>query len=669
MSQTQTPLEHTTEAVEKMDKKERSALVVQDRSLPLWASVLSAGFTFGSALCVLSLTVFAVFLHKLVAIEGIESLALLLGATALVPILGMVLFETGHARALAGLRPLRKRSGAIGPALLGVLALGGLATLHPLLALPALAGCMLGWLISVPLSRWLPRDPGWDILPAEATSLLIGRDQHGIDLLNAPAKPHAFIMALLKSMRLAAFISSFALACWLTLHEVLSAAAIAPTALISYGIVLALTDVFLLRSEIAPEVTKQASSVTAIAAAEGDTGLDGGLKVEHLSVSDRNGHKLLQDLSFQMTAGSVTGITGDSFAGKSLLLKALTAPHDLTNLAISGHVSIHGQSPWHRSGRERDVDLIYLGAQPLILPGSGGDNLYCFRSPDSLRGEHLLKSLVHNSDVAQHIIASADATTLSHAEQKALAFARAFYLRPAAYLIDRPEDGSGELLRGTLLTRLREERRRGAIILLVTEDRALLEECDQLIVLQNGRLVEMASAAEIRDRKSSGWQRFVAKRDLDSEEALDSWICAQFRRDGDDANRRAVCMVANEMLALACNAAGPGMGPGAATGTSPPEDTVCFEIKLFAGHCVMRLQQAQPLSSGALAKAQSDADSDRALTQAPLARILRDSMSVENTVHNGSNWLQVAISIYDPRKSSPQSPPTSETTADALSRS
>lgn len=668
MSQTKTPLNQTTEAIEEMDKKETSALIMQDRSLPLWASALSAGFTFGSALCVLSLTVFAVFLHKLVAIEGIESLALLLGATALVPILGMVLFETGHARALAGLRPLRKRSGAIGPALLGVLALGGLATLHPLLALPAFAGCMLGWLISVPLSRWLPRDPGWDILPAEATSLLIGRDQHGIDLLNAPAKPHAFIMALLKSMRLAAFISSFALACWLTLHEVLSAAAIAPIALISYGIVLAITDFFLLRSEVAPEVAKQAASVTAVASTAGDAELDSGLKVEHLTVTDRAGTKLLQDLSFQLKPGSVTGIIGDSFAGKSLLLKALTAPHDLTDLAISGHVSVHSQLPWQRSGRGRDVDLVYIGARPLILPGSGTDNLYCFRSPDSPRGEHLLKSLVHNSDVAQHILTSEDATTLSNGEQKALAFARAFYLRPAAYLIDRPEDGSGEMLRGTLLTRLRDERRRGAITLLVTEDRALLEACDQLIVLQSGRLVEMASATDIRDRKSSGWQRFVAKRDLDSEEALDSWICAQFRRDGDDANRRAVCMVANEMLALACHASGVGHGQGAGMSTSPPEDNICFEIKLFAGHCVLRLQQSQPLSSGALAKAQTEADSDRPLTQAPLARILRDSMSVENTIHNGSNWLQVAISIYDPRKSGQQGTPTSEAATDALSR-
>ena len=121
------------------------------------------------------------------------------------------------------------------------------------------------------------------------------------------------------------------------------------------------------------------------------------------------------------------------------------------------------------------------------------------------------------------------------------------------------------------------------------EDRAMLEACDYLISLQSGRLVEMAAADEMRARASSGWQRFVATRELESEDALDSWINAQFRRDGDGANRRAVCMVANEMLTLACRSDDP-----AAT------DTVCFEIKLFAGRCQLRMQQPQPLSSGAL---------------------------------------------------------------------
>jgi ABC-type multidrug transport system ATPase subunit len=349
----------------------------------------------------------------------------------------------------------------------------------------------------------------------------------------------------------------------------------------------------------------------------------------------------------------MVALVGDSFSGKSLLMKALSAPHDLTDLEVQGLVQLNGLQPWDRNTEVQAAAAVYLPPRPLIIPDSGQANLMHPTGEMARRAEYLLKSLLHNADTTQRILNCRNATQLSHSEQKALGFVRAVCLRPSLYLLDRPEDGCPEMLRSTLLTRLRDEVRRGATVLVATEDRAMLEACDQLINLQNGRLVEMAPAAEMRARASAGWQRFVAPCELESEDALDSWINAQFRRDGDGANRRAVCMVANEMLTLACR-----------TDMPSAIQSVCFEIKLFAGQCVLRMRQAQPLSSGALERAATQARGDAPLTDTPLARIVRDSLSVENTRPDNQHWLEVAIAIYDPRKAN-NTPPSAEAKPDA----
>lgn len=636
-----------------------STRLIRDRSVPTWAAILSSLFTFGTAVCTLALVVFALFLHQLVAVENIEIYAPILGLSALVPVLGIVLFELGHARSLAGYHDLRRRSGPIGGVIAAILTVGGLAMLHPLLLLPPLVGGALGWVISRPLARMLPRERAWNALPEEAASVLSGRDQRGLSLLMQRTRRAPTVDALSLGVMGAVFIASFALASWLCLRDVLVSAAIAPTALISAGISRALFIYWRATSTVDPEYAERAAHVQMLPPRRDITDQpDSGLWVDRLSVQTDRGQYLLHDLSFQLPEGCITALIGDSFSGKSLLMRALSAPLDMTDLQVEGNVRLNGLSPWMRSASPHSAAIIHLPATPLILPDSSSANLLHPTDQMAQRAEYLLKSLLHNADTTRRILQCRNAQHLSHSEQKILAFVRAFSLRPALYLLDRPEDGLSEVLRNTLLTRLKDEARRGASILLVTEDRAMLEACDYLISLQSGRLVEMAAADEMRARASSGWQRFVATRELESEDALDSWINAQFRRDGDGANRRAVCMVANEMLTLACRSDDP-----AAT------DTVCFEIKLFAGRCQLRMQQPQPLSSGALQRAEIQATNDDTLTDAPLARVLRDSLAVENTHHDGQHWMEVSIEIYDPRKVDrpPQPAARSQKNVDATS--
>lgn len=620
-------------------------LPFRDRTIPMWTRGVSFLFSLGGGICLLAMAVFVVFFYELVAQDGQRILAPLLAFGALVPILGILIFDVGHARALAGYRHIRQRNAVTGQALVAVLAGGVFGFLHPLIALPFAIGGLISWILCGIAARWTQREPMWEFLPQEAASFLSGRDQRAVDLANAERGDSALLEALQKTLAFGGLIAGFAVASWLTALAVINAAAIATIALVTYWSVDAFFAYFRQRSVADPERLGRADEVILLPAPysadpEGD---ETALVVHHLSVRTNKGATLLTDVSFRVEPGEVIGLSGDSFSGKSLLMTALHAPYDLTGLQVEGYVALQGTSLWDRSGEDRPIQSVLVSPETLAVPGGGAVNLSCFGGGAQLeRARKALQSLVFTADTVDRILSAPDVRHLSSTEQKALSFARALALRPGLFLIDRPEDGADESLLSALGDRLRAEARLGHTTLLATENRQLLEHCDRLLMMQNGRVIEFASTAEIRARLSSGWSRFVTARELDNEEALDAWLCSQFRRDGDEGNRRAVCMVANEMLAVACQSPNDGY---------MPSDDISFEFKHNVGQCQLRmLDHKLVLSSGAMQKARVAADTSvESERLSPLAKIMRDSLDVQAGSEEAQGYLQVTMKTYDPR--------------------
>ncbi|MBO9396354.1 ATP-binding cassette domain-containing protein [Shimia sp. R9_2] len=617
----------------------------QDRATPMWATAISILFSLGSGLCLLSVAIFVVFFYEQVALNGQTLLAALLAVGAVVPLLGMIIFEVGHSRALAGYRYMRLRHAVTGRAVVGLFACAIFAVFSPYLAVPFVLTAALSWLFCGVVAQKMRSESMWEFLPQEAVAFLSGRDQRAVDLANAARGDSAFLDATQSALALCGLIGGFAMASWLVAQDVLNVAAIATIALVTCWSADAFAAFFRQISRADPELQHRAAEVRQLPApysadAEGD---DTALIVSHLSVRTPDGTPLLSDVSFRAEPGTIIGLSGDSFSGKSLLLRALHAPHDLEGLLVEGHVALQGTGLWARQTEARALSSALVGPIPLSVPGGGANNLSCFIGDLQLqRARKALQNLVFTADTVDRIQNASDVTQLSCTEQKALALARALALRPGLYLLDRPEDGASESLLVALGQRLKSDARLGHITLMITENRQLLEQCDQLLMMQNGRIIEFAATSDIRERQASGWHRFVTPRSLESEEALDGWICSHFRREGDEANRRAVCMVANEMLSLACQS-------GIETHTEA--DSLSFEFKHFVGKCQIRMIDSRlALSSGAIQKAKTAADTSvDGERLSPLAKIMRDSLDVESSASDGGGILLVAIKTYDPR--------------------
>ncbi len=214
--------------------------------------------------------------------------------------------------------------------------------------------------------------------------------------------------------------------------------------------------------------------------------------VEHLSrrVRDADGWiTILDDLSFQIEAGSTVAIVGASGSGKSTLLGLLAG----LDLASSGDITIFGErilaldEDARAAWRARNLGFVFQSFQllpqmtalenvmlPLELSGTAG------AEP---RARELLER-VGLGDRLNHY-----PRTLSGGEQQRVAIARAFAPRPRLLFADEPtgslDAATGERVIDLLFSLNREA---GATLLLVTHDTQLATRCSMRLALVAGRL-------------------------------------------------------------------------------------------------------------------------------------------------------------------------------------
>lgn len=637
------------------------AVLSRDRAIPAWARPLAAIFSTGIAACLVAFCIGALLVQDLVVEGRAAAVAPVLAGLSLIPAAGLVILEHAQARALAGWRLEREAWSEAVQAIVAAVTVVAMGFLHPLLAAAPIAGVALGAGVVALAARVTP-EPLWDFLPDESVPVLTGRDALGFRLAATAPRTPTLLAPALRALRWLVLACTLAAAGWLAAREVLASAAVPAAGLIGFWAMGPIFAALARRSRADPLRSETARAVIPLEDGSRpgtetieEEPLPGSLEVRGLSITAPGGWPLLSDVSFTLGPGEIIGIEGPPGSGKSLLTRALVAPQDLAGLEVRGAVRLSGANLWETSPVPTAPRAALVPPDPPMLPAAGADNLAFFDRGASLeRARRILEGLVFATDTVDRLCAAPDATRLSSSERKAIGLARALLLSPPLLILDRPEDAAPEKLVAALATRLRQEARAGRTIFLVTASRALLELCDRLIVLSEGRLVDIGPASEIRARQSAGWFRFVGARALETEETLETWIRSHFRRDGDEINRRNACLLAAELLAFSCT-------------TAPPlsRQTLYFEFKHFEGHCIIRLIDQDPaLSSATLARARAEAEAARTAEGegrprprlSPLATVLTLAEEVSATVENGHRVITARLATYDPRKTGGKPP-------------
>lgn len=195
---------------------------------------------------------------------------------------------------------------------------------------------------------------------------------------------------------------------------------------------------------------------------------------------------VLQDINFTVKPGEAVGIIGINGAGKSTLLKMITG----TTQPTTGSVNITG----------RVAALLELG-MGFHLDFTGRQNAY-------MAGQLLGMSVEEITQLMPEIEAFAEigdyidqpVRVYSSGMQMRLAFSVATAKRPDVLIVDEALSVGDAYFQHKSIDRIREFRKQGTTLLLVSHDKGAIQSiCDRAILLNAGRLAMQGEPEAVMD--------------------------------------------------------------------------------------------------------------------------------------------------------------------------
>ncbi len=208
--------------------------------------------------------------------------------------------------------------------------------------------------------------------------------------------------------------------------------------------------------------------------------------VEHV-VRRFGGRVVLQDISFTVAPSTAFGIAGANGSGKTVLLRLIAS----LDRPTSGRISIHGYDTMRRARAVRDR-IGYVPEEPMLYDGLSAEQYLQFVGRARGLGKQVRQVAV---DTLLQVVGLEerrwrDVSAFSPGERRRLALASALVHEPDVLLLDDPLRGLDGFARLEQIEVLRELHRLGStMILAATRPEDLLEVCDSLSVLRDGRLV------------------------------------------------------------------------------------------------------------------------------------------------------------------------------------
>ena len=185
-------------------------------------------------------------------------------------------------------------------------------------------------------------------------------------------------------------------------------------------------------------------------------------------------------LSFKIEGGGIFGITGPSGDGKSTFGRLL-AGLDTPDHGSIRHTGANGHMP----------KVGYLAQSPQLMPGTIADNIAHFtKAGDSDLRE---AAKLAGADEAILNLPRGYATPIDECAQplpagllQRIALARAFFGRPGYLVLDEPYTHLDNEGVANLMSALDEIKKRGAVVIIISQRPSVLAHCARVLVLRDG---------------------------------------------------------------------------------------------------------------------------------------------------------------------------------------
>ena len=229
--------------------------------------------------------------------------------------------------------------------------------------------------------------------------------------------------------------------------------------------------------------------------------IHGEISFDQVSFSYQQDRDILRDLSFTLKPGESAALIGPSGVGKTTLLNLIPRFFD----ASSGAVKLDGADLRELRLRDLRAHVAVVLQEPILMPTTVAENI-AYGKPGASRAEIEAAAKSANADgfiqklpQRYDTVIGEGAARLSVGEKQRLNLARAFLKDAPILLLDEPTsalDAESEALVVASLNELK----RGRTTLIVAHRLSTIRCVDKVLVLEDGRLTQMGSPAELAER-------------------------------------------------------------------------------------------------------------------------------------------------------------------------
>ncbi|AIW18510.1 cysteine/glutathione ABC transporter permease/ATP-binding protein CydD [Vibrio coralliilyticus] len=223
------------------------------------------------------------------------------------------------------------------------------------------------------------------------------------------------------------------------------------------------------------------------------------IQAKDLEVYSPEGTKLLGPVSFELSTAQTTALVGPSGAGKTSLINAI-----LGFLPYQGSLTINGIERTELNLENWREKISWVGQNPLLLHGSIRDNITLGKDNVS---DHAIQNALQESFSAEFVeqhgldyAVSDRSGGLSVGQAQRLALARAMVQNGQFWLLDEPTaslDARSERLVMQGLAGQVE----GKTTLMVTHQLSPLQNVEQILVMENGEIVQSGHYNELSNQE------------------------------------------------------------------------------------------------------------------------------------------------------------------------
>jgi len=218
------------------------------------------------------------------------------------------------------------------------------------------------------------------------------------------------------------------------------------------------------------------------------------LRIEKISLN-LEGRQILKDLSLSVREGTIHSILGSNAAGKSSLAYVIMGccdyiaqsgtihflGEDITSLLVSKRAKMGLTLAWQEPARFEGLtvkDYISVGMK---------------NKDDALITESLRHVLLESSNYLERQVDK----TLSGGERKRIELAAIFAMRPKLVILDEPDSGIDILALDNIINMMKELKKQGTTILLITHREEVSEIADVTSLMCSGTIVNEGRPKEV----------------------------------------------------------------------------------------------------------------------------------------------------------------------------